>query len=317
MEQWIAIVSGLNIGTSDNASHPIHLLAEYLTGELEGDQGSSLSAQVVRLLVLGNSLFSHHPTVIKADVGIAEAVSEKKPVSRWIKDKIHTSLQAYLQRRFGNDDSNFSPKPSQTLSRYLLDIARSMPVHILPGPSDPSGTILPQQAFPRAMFADASPLETFNCETNPAIIKLLTPNSNLERSTNTSPPFRTILAHAGQPLDDMFKYVPTPPTTRISLAESTLHWRHIAPTAPDTLWCHPYFIGDPFILDETPDLYLIGNQPSFETRLVKDLSGSARCRIVLVPSFSESGTLVLVNVASLAVRTVRFTIDGLHNPTVV
>ena len=67
---------------------------------------------------------------------------------------------------------------------------------------------------------------------------------------------------------------------------------------------------------ETPDLYVIGNQPRFQTRLVKgepDESGSAekRCRVVLVPGFAETGVLVLVNLRSLEVKSVRFAVEGM------
>lgn len=120
-------------------------------------------------------------------------------------------------------------------------------------------------------------------------------------------PVRTILATSGQPLNDMCKYVPTVSTTRLDLAEATLKWRHIAPTAPDTLWCHPFFTVDPFIIVETPDIYAIGCQPRFATRLVED--GKRRSRVVLVPSFAETGILVLVGLKSLDVRIVRLTED--------
>ena len=101
------------------------------------------------------------------------------------------------------------------------------------------------------------------------------------------------------------------------MAASTLHWRHMAPTAPDTLWCHPYFTTDPFVLAETPDLYLVGNQPEFRTKLVVDARGAgtaapARCRIVLVPGFRETGMLVLVNLRTLGVKTVRFAVVGMN-----
>ena len=105
----------------------------------------------------------------------------------------------------------------------------------------------------------------------------------------------------------MCKYVPTVPTTRLDLAEATLKWRHIAPTAPDTLWCHPFFTIDPFIIAETPDIYAIGCQPRFATRLVKD--GKRRSRVILVPSFAQTGILVLVGLKSLDVRVVRLTED--------
>ena len=64
---------------------------------------------------------------------------------------------------------------------------------------------------------------------------------------------------------------------------------------------------DPFIITETPDIYAIGCQPRFATRLVKD--GKRRSRVVLVPSFSQTGILVLVGLKSLDVRVVRLTED--------
>jgi len=66
---------------------------------------------------------------------------------------------------------------------------------------------------------------------------------------------------------------------------------------------------DPFIIAETPDIYVIGYQPRFVTRLVKD--GKHRSRVVLVPSFAQTGILVLVGLKSLDVRIVRLTEDVL------
>lgn len=89
----------------------------------------------------------------------------------------------------------------------------------------------------------------------------------------------------------------------------------MAPTAPDTLWCHPFFTKDPFIIEETPDLFIIGNQPRFQTRLTvaePDEGGAEkRCRVVLVPAFAETGVLVLVNLRTLAVKTVQFAVEGM------
>jgi DNA polymerase delta subunit 2 len=88
------------------------------------------------------------------------------------------------------------------------------------------------------MFGPASAYSSFSCETNPTYLRIA---SGMHASDGGVEPtvVRTILATSGQPLDDMFKYAPT---TRLNLAEATLKWRHMAPTAPDTLWCHPYFI---------------------------------------------------------------------------
>lgn len=194
-----------------------------------------------------------------------------------------------------------------------------MPIHLLPGESDPSGTIMPQQPFPRAMFGDVSRFPTFFCETNPTYLNIVS-NSDAEASPARPSIKRSLLVNSGQPLNDMLKYLPNPPNTRLSLLESTLRWRHMAPTAPDTLWCHPYLKEDPFLITETPDIYIVGGQKKFGTRMVSDpqeagskLKGqsSTRCRIIMVPSFARTGILVLINLRTLDVKCVKFSVVGM------
>ncbi len=48
-----------------------------------------------------------------------------------------------------------------------------------------------------------------------------------------------LLGTSGQTIDDMYKYVEG--EDRLGLAKKTLTWRHIAPSAPDTL-CMLYII---------------------------------------------------------------------------
>ncbi len=202
--------------------------------------------------------------------------------------------------RYGQDTSAFSPHPTTILSGYLQDVGSVMPIHILPGENDPCGAILPQQPFPRAMMGPVSSLPSFSCETNPTYLRL---GAGAEERTPIS---RTILVNSGQPLNDMFKYLASPPATRLSILESTLKWRHMAPTAPDTLWCHPYHQSDPFLFHGTPDVYFVGGQGRFATKLALGEDGKTQCRLVLVPDFASTGTLVLVNMRTLEVRTRSF-----------
>jgi DNA polymerase delta subunit 2 len=228
---------------------------------------------------------------------------------------------------------NFSTEPTLQLGAFMLDVAKTMPIHLIPGPTDPSGAILPQQRVPRGMFGKVHEYSTFVCETNPAYLRFATgeePESETETEVDTEteadmgrtrlkaplpPPSlsRTFLVNSGQPLDDMYKYVLSPPTTRIQMAENSLKWRHMAPTAPDTLWCHPYFDLEPFILPVTPDFYVVGNQPEFSTELVEEddeFEGKRRCRVVLVPEFSKTGSLVLVNLRTLEATCMRIGTKG-------
>lgn len=105
--------------------------------------------------------------------------------------------------------------------------------------------------------------------------------------------------------------------------------------AADLAGCHPFDDSDPFLLATAPDLYIVGNQPHFATSVVTSASCGAlsltlpqtadhppsACpppaddageptRVVLLPRFAETGTLVLVHTATLAVRTVSFDVDG-------
>lgn len=298
-DEYVAVVSGLSIGSPSPADAQIQMLVEYLTGEVGGPDDQQLASQITRLIIAGNSLSLAEYS--------EEGEDEKKP------------------RKFGaSAQAHFSPHPNLTLSAHLRDLTSALPVHILPGEDDPSGIILPQQPFPRAMFGKAAAFESFHCESNPAWLRVRCdeiessiPNEGRTSSSpsNHPPVTRSLLVTSGQPVLDMCKYLPTPPSSLVSITASTLRWRHVAPTAPDTLWCHPYRNRDPFVLRETPDIYLVGGMPQFGTELVASEDESDRagrcCRIVLVPSFSQTGVLVLINLRTLEVQRVDFGVEGL------
>lgn len=298
-DEYVAVVSGLSIGSPSPADAQIQMLVEYLNGEVGGPDDQQLASQITRLIIAGNSLSLAEYS--------EEGEDEKKP------------------RKFGaSAQAHFSPHPNLTLSAHLHDLTSALPVHILPGEDDPSGIILPQQPFPRAMFGKAAAFESFHCESNPAWLRVrcdevesTIPNEGRTSSSpsNHPPVTRSLLVTSGQPVLDMCKYLPTPPSSLVSITASTLRWRHVAPTAPDTLWCHPYRNRDPFVLRETPDIYLVGGMPQFGTELVASEDGSDRagrcCRIVLVPSFSQTGVLVLINLRTLEVQRVDFGVEGL------
>ena len=54
-DEWIALVSGLDVGAASPPDAQIQMLVEYLTGEA-GDAGDQLSpSQISRLIIAGNS----------------------------------------------------------------------------------------------------------------------------------------------------------------------------------------------------------------------------------------------------------------------
>lgn len=281
-DEWIAFVSGLNVGPPSAPSDlRINLLVEYLLGET-GDEGDQRHAsRISRLVIAGDSFapisYDDPDTAVDAKMTVPGEIA---PV---------TTKRAAKKYRY--ESGSFSAHPTQSLSGHLTELSRSMVVHLVPGASDPSGITLPQQPLPRAMFGEAKNYESFHVETNPCWIGAGTCH---------------ILGNGGQPLDDAFRYIKS--TDRLGLACEMLKWRHMAPSAPDTLWCYPFFSADPFIMANTPHIYFIGNQPRFETTIVEQENGQ-KTRVLLLPKFIDSGEVILVNPATLEVKSVQMNSD--------
>ncbi|EOD30076.1 DNA polymeras-like protein subunit POLD2 [Emiliania huxleyi CCMP1516] len=62
---------------------------------------------------------------------------------------------------------------------------------------------------------------------------------------------------------------------------------------------------DPFLLDASPAVFFAGNQPAFATRLFRTPAGEP-VRLVAVPDFRETRSIVLVNLRTLDAHTVSF-----------
>ena len=82
--------------------------------------------------------------------------------------------------------------------------------------------------------------------------------------------------------------------------------RHLAPTAPDTLPAYPFRGGDPFVLDDHPDVLFAGGAPHFATSLAVRADGAAATRVVALPAFAETGVAALVDLATLDVERLHF-----------
>ncbi|KAL7599089.1 hypothetical protein Lser_V15G26377 [Lactuca serriola] len=108
----------------------------------------------------------------------------------------------------------------------------------------------------------------------------------------------------GQNIDDLEKY--SEAKDKLEFMERTLRWRHLAPTAPNTLGCYPFTDRDPFFIESCPHVYFVGNQEKYATRIVK---GSQVVRVICVPMFSETGIAVMVNLKNLECHTSSFGTD--------
>ena len=69
-DEWIGLISGLEVGSESASDAQLQMLTEYLTGEACGPDDQQGSSRISRLIIAGNSLA---PVVITEDL-------DKKPV---------------------------------------------------------------------------------------------------------------------------------------------------------------------------------------------------------------------------------------------
>lgn len=239
---------------------------ELLKDFLTGELPSKYSEQISRLIIAGNSI------LIKQDE------------------------QTEDRHEFGaKHKSNYNAQSVAQLDSFLLDLLPSIPIDLMPGESDPAETSLPQQPLHKAFFHKAKDYlntEGFRTLTNPTWLQY----DELK-----------LLGTSGENINDIYKYVlPNEiEKNRISILEATIMWQNIIPTAPDTLWCYPFPNNDPFTLTETPHVYFVGNQPSYETKLL-ELEKNIKIRLVTIPEFKDSGEIVILDTKTLETEVFKF-----------
>ncbi|KAM4745308.1 DNA polymerase delta subunit 2 [Anableps anableps] len=174
------------------------------------------------------------------------------------------------------------------LDELLLQLVASVPVDVMPGQYDPTNYTLPQQPLHRCMFPLSSVYPTLQLVSNPY-------GANIDGVR--------FLGTSGQNVCDIRKY--SSMDSHLEILEETLRLRHLAPTAPDTLGCYPFYQRDPFILEECPHVYFSGNAPVFESKLIKGSDGQ-EVLLVTIPDFSSTQTACLVNLRTLRCEPVFF-----------
>ncbi len=210
-------------------------------------------------------------------------------------------------------------QPLQTLDTALAQVASSMGVDLMPGEVRVAACLLVAVAALhccksrriRPTTACLSSPSTWSCSRCARVTAPLPPPPTRIASPSTGCTWwarraRTSTTCGATPLVRSLLALACTALTRsaddgqrspLELACETLRWRHMAPTAPDTLPCYPYKDGDPFLLEHTPHLYFVGNQRAFQTARVVGPEQQA-VRVVVVPSFSATRTVVLVDLAS-------------------
>ncbi|KAF0697335.1 Aste57867_11961 [Aphanomyces stellatus] len=252
-DAYVALVSGLQMGSDACDPTKTSLLIDYLAGRLGTADDKQFVQSIVRTIVVGNSVSkpSKETTLPKAS---AAAVAQ----------------------------------PLEQIDALLSTLTRTMPVDIMPGAFDPSNFTLPQQPMAPCFFPQSMQTTACHMLANPCQLQV-----DRVRFLGTS----------GQNVDSVAQCCTG--LGSIERLAALLDWRHLAPTAPDILGCYPMPQDDLFVVDDAPHVFFAGNQAAYATTLVHGPANET-VRVVAVPSFAETGVVVLVNLRDLSTMPLTF-----------
>lgn len=272
----VAIVSGLNVNHGVENDLKIELLKQYLVGEIGGEEDIEYNKSIVRLIIGGNSI---------------------KPQEDVNDGELFVSMNNYGSKNISKFDNESLIKFDQ----FVNELVGSLPMSIMPGGSDPVEICLPQPGIHKSILHQSKPWM------NGEYLQLVTNPQWFEEDGVR------ILGTSGQNVEDIFKYINGGENVTYSLKESVLRvlegniqWQHIAPTAPDTLYCYPYKESDPFLLSEMPHVYFVGNQSEYGSKLI-EIEG-VKVLLLAIPVFSETGEVVILNLNDLSVEIMKIEI---------
>ncbi|XP_039262136.2 DNA polymerase delta subunit 2-like [Styela clava] len=180
----------------------------------------------------------------------------------------------------------------QTLDDFLVQLLPQISVDVMSGEYDPTNFMLPQQPLHSCMFPKSGSYRTstFKTVTNPY-------ECEIEEVK--------ILGTSGQNIKNLQQFGNE--SDSMKLLEQTLLSAHLAPTAPDSLGCFPYYENDPFIIpeDNFPHVYFAGNQETYGAKTITGNDGQSVLAIS-VPSFDKTETAVLLNLRTLTCEPITF-----------
>ncbi|KAL9061731.1 MAG: hypothetical protein Q9206_000354 [Seirophora lacunosa] len=270
----VAIVSGLRMSSDRGDTMTLDLLMEYLLGEACGPADQAEVRRISRLIIAGNSLAEGTPLAVREE--------EKK-----------------ASKRYGYDSSAYNHAPTTYLDNFLATLLPSIPITLIPGESDPANVSMPQQPLHPAMLPRSRNYCAMPGSSEPGWFDSVT--NPWEGDVDGW----RMMGTGGQPIDDVFKYVEG--DERLEMMESLMRWRCGAPTAPDTLWSYPFQDRDPFVIEECPHVYFVGNQPRYETTVIEGPAGQT-VRLICVPRFRDTGEVVLLDTDTLETEVMKFSV---------
>jgi len=174
------------------------------------------------------------------------------------------------------------------VDEWLHPIVSTVDVDLLPGESDPASFLWPQQPMHSCLFPQSSRCTGFHSQPNPY-------------SANIAG--KVVLGTSGQNVANIVKCSSL--EGEMQALRKTVEWRHLAPTAPDTLGCYPFLDRDPFVMETRPDVYFTGNCEKFGQCWLPDSCENGKgTLLVTLPEFCKTHSAVLVNLATLTCKAI-------------
>jgi DNA polymerase delta subunit 2 len=241
-DKYVLLASDLQLGRPGTSPLLAQLLADFVTGHVGAGPELSLSASIVRVVLAGNT--------VCAPSGASGTLQAHEPMGRAAQEEAAGGVRA--------------------LDLFMSQLCASVDVDIMPGACDPANCLLPQQPLHSVLLQQSSELSSCHRVTNPYECSV----DGVE-----------LLGTSGQNVADLSKYDDTAADAQAGASgapvtgvlERLLRASHLAPTAPDTLECHPFSEIDPFVLNECPHVLFAGcSARGFESRIVEGEKGQVR-----------------------------------------
>lgn len=241
---YLLVISSLgfshNMAKQSNLTVALQSLIDFVWG---GDKyaDDSRSSKISRVLIVGDNLSADRSDTDR-DSPINNQLVLAGPSTSRSREKDEIAIKVRESRQV--KPYTESVQAIKHLDDFFAELSKTIPVDVMPGYSDPSSHLMPQQPFHPCMFPKSCMFTTFNCTTNPyhAIY-----DDHVE-----------VLATSGQNVDIVSKFSSI--SNPIEVMGKHLLWGSSAPSAPDNLYSVPYEEEDPYVIDFIPDIYIAGCQ---------------------------------------------------------
>ncbi len=269
----IALVSGLEVHQDFALNYD--KLYHFLAGEFGNVETMRLGKSIEQLVIAGNCT-PQSADIDKVCRGSFRAEKYNKKVCADLSTAIDM-FELYLKKLVSCCKVTIMPGTTQSVDCV--------------GECDVGSILLPQKPLSKCLFEEMAESPRLELATNPCAFDL---------------DGRVMLGTSGQNVNDIMMYSKL--SDPIKIMKKQLKWRHVCPTTPDTLRSYPFDDKDPFVLDSCPNLYFVGNQEHYMTKVIKN--DKLCIKLLAVPRFALTKSIVLLNMDTLDTFEVSLSQEG-------